>query len=155
MPVDYSTLQRLVRPLPAHEWAKLVCPSCGYDVRQTLIDGFERCPECGASISVRACRPRSFDDSRWGVAFMFGVFALPSAMVLAMLVVRGFFGIRWPGWWFALGAVGASYAVVVPAYRFARLRMGERPSVMRSCFDGLMVVLFNVAILGAFVLLAL
>jgi hypothetical protein len=38
-----------------------VCIRCGYDVRQSLMDGIDRCPECGASLPANAVvRRRSF-----------------------------------------------------------------------------------------------
>ena len=38
-----------------HTREVLKCPKCGYDVGQTLADGFEVCPECGAGIDEATC----------------------------------------------------------------------------------------------------
>lgn len=134
MPVDHTTLQRLIRPLPADEYDRLVCPSCAYDVRQTLIDGFAVCPECGTPISVRTCKPRDWEDSPWAVAFMFGVFLLPTAMVLASPAAHGALTRLVPRWGLSTtpsvlgaGALALSYPLVVAGYRVARQRMGEHP----------------------------
>lgn len=41
-----------------HEPLALRCPSCKYDVSQTLRDGITTCPECGWGIDITNCRPR-------------------------------------------------------------------------------------------------
>lgn len=37
------------------ERARLVCPACGYDVAQTIEDGFSICPECGGPADAITC----------------------------------------------------------------------------------------------------
>lgn len=35
---------------------RLLCPTCRYDVAQTLTDGIATCPECGGGIDAEICR---------------------------------------------------------------------------------------------------
>ena len=149
MPVDFATLQRLARPLPPEGYAQLTCPTCAYDVRQTLIDRFDRCPECGTQISVRACKPKPWDDSPRAIAFMFLIFFLPTLAIIGAAAFKNSSigaALFLPTWFHVAAPLALSYAAILFAYRHSRRRMGESPSWLRSALDALAVLLLNFAL---------
>lgn len=87
-----------------YERWRLLCPRCGYDVGQTLRDGFRICPECGTEIDEDRCardvdqlprRVRAAVYITWAMAFP----------MLALTTLE-----PWLAVWCAPAAAGPVYA---------------------------------------------
>lgn len=98
--------------------ASLACPACGYDVYQTIADGFSRCPECGTRVSLGICTDRHLlRQDRRSAAFVLALMAWPVLGTFGAALAVFYLSTAWWIAWPALVALPTWIALACVLYR--------------------------------------
>lgn len=109
---------------------RLLCPSCRYDVAQTLADGFDRCPECGGEVHEGICRfTLQWLPGRLRNSFYNGLiaaFILPPLMTVVLNVFEDRITPLWAGLVFVVVVLNIGWCVMSGVLIERWLSFGER-----------------------------